>query len=138
MPDFSYQTLDVRDQRFISGGPSATGDAVGAGVQLLQKAAIALNGWAVSWRVNRELTARSAEIRASIPPGGGVLVRVGIQEWAQADSTGARAQTFLSLVIAGSGRDPTAVLWKYVNQPHLQQGAPPGWVRRDVYIWVTR
>lgn len=135
--DLYYQMLSL-DGSYLLPDPTAVGQQVGAGVQLLQQGVLLLNNLGLSRRVNRELVARAKEIRASIPQGGGVLVCVGIQEWEHADPTGARAKEFLTLVIAGSGYDPTAVLRGYVMAPHLRQGAPRGWVRRDVYLWVTK
>jgi hypothetical protein len=138
MAEFFYQTLQVENRLPQSGGPSTGGQAVAAGVKLLHKASKAMNEWAVSWRVNREIEARAAEINRVMPPNGGVLLCVGTQEWEQPDFTGSRAQSFLSLHVVGGGSDPVALLNRYLSQPQLVQGAPKGWRRRDAYVWVTR
>jgi hypothetical protein len=138
MPDFQYQTLQVENRAPFRGGPSASGLAFAAGVKLLHKASKALNEWAVSWRVNREIEAREAEIKRQMPPGGGVLICVGMQEWDTPDPTGSRAQSFLSLHIVGGGRDPVTLLRRYQMQPQLVLGAPKDWRRRDVFVWVTQ
>ena len=137
MPNFVYQTLQVETRMPLEGGPSAGGQALGAGVKLLHHASKALNGWAVSWRVTREIESRRAEITREMPPGGGVLVCVGTQEWDIPDPTGTRAQTFLSLHVIGGGTNPTGLLQSYLMQPHLVQGPAKGWRRRDAFVWVT-
>jgi hypothetical protein len=137
MPDFTYQTLQMEDRTPFVGGPSAEGEAIGAGIKLLQKASVALNSWAVSWRVNREIEARAAQIKRQMPARGGVLLCIGIQEWEAPDPAGVRAQSFLSLHIVGSGPDPVSLLNRYQMQPQLVQGAPKGWRRKDCFIWVT-
>ena len=106
-----------------------------AGVKLLQKAAIALNGLAVSYRVNREITQRADQIRRQMPKDGGVLLCVGMEESELPDPMGTRM--FLSLHIAGAGKDPRSVFHGYLTQPRLVQGPAEGWRRRDEYIWVT-
>lgn len=126
--------------------PSA--DGVGAGVKLLHKASKALNGWAVEWRVNQEIDKLRPRIEAAIAevdkrfhqtrPDAGALLVVGIQEWERPDPTGTRAQTFLSLGIAGSGTSAPEVMRRYRSQPQLVAGAPAGWRRREQFIWVTR
>lgn len=148
MSDLRYQTLQVPRGFSAPGGPSARGNAVGAGVKLLHKAMKALNGWAVSWRVNKELEEKRPQIEAAIGrveerlqqsrPDAGVLVVVGLQEWAIPDPTGTRAQSFLSLHLAGSGIQPDKVLRDYVSRPQLVQGAAKGWRRKEVFIWATR
>ena len=138
MGDYSYQTLQIDNRVPPTGGPSARGQGVGAGVKLLHKASVALNQLAVSVRVNRELQRLSPEIDRLMPRSGGVLVCVGTQEWERPDPTGSRAQMFMELHIAGAGADPGTVLRAYQAQPRLVQGPPQGWRRRDVFIWVTR
>lgn len=137
MSALQYQTIQVENRAPVQHGPSAGGQAVAAGVKLLQKASKALNEWSVSWRVNREIEARQAEIRRLMPPDGGVLICVGTQEWDTPDVTGTRAQSFLSLHIIGGGREPLSLLRRYLMQPQLVQGAPTGWRRRDTYVWIT-
>jgi len=107
-------------------------------VELSHKATVALNGWAVQYRVNKELDKLKAEIEKKMPAKGGVLVCVGIQEWEMPDAAGAKAQSFLSIHIAGFGTDYNSVLQHYQSQPSLLQGAPKGWLRKDVFIWATR
>jgi len=120
-----------------SAGPSSAGVAIGAGVKLLQKAMIALNGWAVAHRTNAEIKNLETKIRQLMPKGGGVMLCVGIQEWEMPDPTGARAQSFLSLHIVDAGTSPATILKKYLHQARLTQGAAKGWKRKDVYLWVT-
>jgi hypothetical protein len=136
MADFMYQTLQVDNEEIPAYGPSACGLAVGGGVKLFAAFSVALNGWAVSHRVNQELDRLAPEIQRQMPRNGGVLVCVGIQEWDTPDPTGFRAQTFLSLHIAGSGQTPETVVQQYVRQPRMVQGAPKGFRRRDVFVWV--
>jgi len=145
---FMYQTIQLPGRYNGAFGPSARGDAVGAGVKLLHKASIALNRWSVSYRVNKELEALALEIEKEMssyeeqhPSAAvetGVLVVVGIQEWAIPDPTGTRAQMFLSIHVGGAGCDPVAVMKDYVSTPRLVPGAAKGWRRCDEYIWVTR
>ena len=138
MADLKYQTVQVENRPIVAGGPSPRGAAVGGGVKLLHKASIALNGWALSWRVNEELKKLSPQIQKLMPTGsGGVLVCVGVQEWATPDPTGNRAQTFLSLHIVGSGLTPDPILQRYIQQPRLVKGAASGWRRKDIFIWIT-
>lgn len=132
-----YQTLQIDDRLPLSGGPSSKGQAIGAGVKLLHKCAVALNDWSISYRVNQELKKISSTIMEKMPRGGGVLVCVGLQEWEYPDPTGTRAKMFLSIHIAGSGNDPVFILNRYLSQPQIVQGAPKGWRRRDLFIWVT-
>lgn len=139
MSEFAYQTIQVQLRAPMQAGPTTRGQAVGAGVKLLHKSMVALNRMSVSWRVNRELEKLAPQIRRAMPPicPSGVLVVVGIQEWAAPDATGTRAQTFLSIHIGGAGADPNVVLRLYLAQSRMVQGAARGWRRRDEYLWVT-
>ena len=138
MPDFIYQTVQVEKSVPPTGGPSASGRALGAGVKLVHAASKALNEWAVSSRVEREIEARRAEIERQMPAAGGLLLCIGMQEWETPDATGTRARSFLSLHIVGGGLNPRSLLERYLSQPQLVQGAPGGWRRRDEFVWVTR
>lgn len=143
-----YQTIQVENRMPARFGPSARGAAVGAGVKLLHKSMKALNGFAVSWRVNREIEKLRPQIERAIQgveermlqsrPDAGVLVVAGVQEWATPDPTGTRAQTFLSIHIGGAGTDPAKIVKEYIDQPRMVQGPSQGWRRRDLFIWVTR
>ena len=137
MSDYIYQTLQVNSQIPLQGGPSSRGNALNAAVNLGQKASVALNQWAVSWRVNNEMAKRASEIDRMLHPGGGVLLCVGIQEDEFAGDGGIRRQTFLSLDIVGGGMNPQALLSRYLAQAKIVQGVPRGWRRRDEFLWVT-
>jgi hypothetical protein len=138
MSDYQYQTIQVDRRPMAVGGPSARGQAVGAGVELLHQLSISLGNMALSWRVKRELENLQPRIDAQMPETGGVLVCVGLQEWARPDPTGHKARTFLSIHVAGSGPDMPTVLQRYRDQPRIVQGPPRGWVRVDQFVWVTR
>ena len=143
-----YQTIQLDNRLPVSGGPSAEGLALGAGVKLLHKTMKALNGWSVSWRVNREVEKLAPRIEAAIDgveqrhrqsrSDAGVLVVVGTQEWATPDPTGTRAQMFLELHLGGAGTNAATVLREYRSRPKLLQGPAQGWRRKDSYVWVTR
>ena len=137
MSKYKYQTVQVSPRAMAVGGPSARGQAVGAGVELFHQGVIALGGWLLSNRIDRELKDLQPEIDKVMPDKGGVLVCVGLQEWEIPDATGTKAQMFLSIHVAGSGPDMRSVLMRYLEQPRLVQGTPSGWVRVDKYVWVT-
>jgi len=142
---YSYQTLRVQNRSISAGGSS--GGGLAAGVELLQKLSIALNGMAVSWRVNRELQSMNPRLESErqafarqigVPvPRVGVLVVVGLMEWRHSDPDGNRAQSFLSIHSAGAGTDAATVLRQYLSTSRLLQAPPDGWSRRDEYVWVT-
>jgi hypothetical protein len=138
MPKYYYQTIQVSKQVSLPQGQSMKGKAVGSAIELLHKAAVALNGWAISYRVNKEIGKLSHKIDKLIPAAKGVLICVGIKEWEMPDATGAKAQSFLSIHIAGWGNDPKKLVHDYLIHPRLVQGASEGWVRKDVFLWVTK
>ena len=137
MSQLNYQTIQVETRAVPSGPDRTKADGVAAGVKLLHKASVALNSFAISYRVNKELEALKPAIEKVMPSQGGVLVVVGIQEWATADFTGNKARSFMGLFIAGSGSSPESVFKRYRSTPSMVQGAPAGWVRMEEYVWVT-
>ena len=148
MSIYKYQTLQIPLRPVVAGGPSARGTAVGGVVKLLHKASKALNGWAVSRRVNNEIEKRNSDIEAAMisfeekfqecRPSTGVLLAIGLKEWAIPDPTGTRAKSFVYVHIAGAGNDAKSVLRKYANQAKLLPGVPRGWRPITQYVWVTR
>lgn len=138
MSNFVYQTVQVEGSAPFRGGPTVRETGWAAGAKLLQKSIVAINGWAITARINSEIQSRAKQIEAQMPPGGGVLLCVGLQEWERPDPTGAKARSFLSLHIVGGGQDPKALLQAYFKTPRLEAGAPTGWRRRDEFVWVTR
>lgn len=144
---FMYQTIQVPNHRPMSSGPSSRGAALASGVKLLRKASIALNQWAISYRVNREIEKLTPDISRAMSDfeGGqqchvdtGVLVVIGIQESEHTDATGLRGQAFLSIHLGGAGSSPNQVLRRYLYQAKIVQGGPRSWRRIDKYLWITR
>ncbi|MET4075055.1 hypothetical protein [Hymenobacter sp. UYCo722] len=88
-------------------------------------------------QVENELKRLEPEIQRRRPKGGGVLVRIGLMEWAAPDFMGDRAQRFMDIAIVGTGMDAGTVLRQYEQMDHLLAGPPDGWRRRDSYMWVT-
>ena len=148
MPTYRYQTLQVPLPQQTTAIPYTQRSTVGAAVRLLHMASKALSNWAVSSRVNKEIESRHAEIEAAMREyerkfpqhrgSVGVLLAIGLMEWAIPDATGFRAQRFNYLVLAGAGSDPRSVLTTYVDQSKLLPGVPRGWRPVTKYVWVTR
>jgi hypothetical protein len=143
-----YQTIQVQNRVPMRGGPSTRGAAVGAGIKLLQKASKALNGFAVSYRVTREIdklqpkilnlmSAFEAREEQSVP-GLGVLVVVGIQSGDPAKFVADPGKMFLSIHIGGVGTDFRQTVKKYIRRPKIVAGPSRDWVREDHFVWVTR
>ena len=148
MGKYKYQTIQVRPTRIpgSGSGPSTRGRAVGAAVELVDMVFDNLNQRAVQYRVNQELENLEPEIEERIrtstdgaDPGFGVLVHVGIQEWATPDFTGTRAQMFSFIHIAGAGINPRKVYQdEVVNKKRWEPGVPDGWRLKNLFIWVTK
>jgi len=146
LPKYTYQAVPVNYKALTKGVPSTRGQAVAAGVKLFQKSSIALNRYAVSRRIEKEIDKIHPQIEEAMStyenkirqnrPDTGVLVVVGISEFQ--DPTGARLQSFLGIHIGGAGSDYASVLKRYQNTPRLVQGAAKGSRRIDKYFWVTR
>lgn len=88
--------------------------------------------------VEDELRRLEPEIQSRKPKAGGVLVRVGLMEWAIFDFMGDRAQHFMDIAIVGTGMDANTVLNQYEQTPQLLANPPDGWRRRDTFMWVTK
>ena len=139
----AFQTIqvpqDIRAARLSrpeTKNPAANEGAI-AGIRLLAKAAQALNGWAVAQRTNSELESLKPKIEAVMPRDGGVLICVGIQQWATPDPTGATAESFLFANVCGSGNDAAGTVQKYLSEPQLTQGAASGWKVNTIFLWAT-
>jgi hypothetical protein len=109
----------------------------GAGVQL----AAAFLGWlsdqGLRTSINAKLEELKPQIDAAMPPTGGVLVVVGIQQSEQPDSNGNFVRSVLDGYIGGAGATPKATMDAYLAQDRLETGVPDGFVRRNVYFWRT-
>lgn len=129
-------------------GPSLRGQALGSAVKLFHDVAIASNNAALSYRIKAELGKLEKTILSQMGVAEqnrqqsignlGVLVVVGIQEWEFADPTGTKARTFLSMHTGGVGTNFKEVLESYIRTPSIVQGVPRGWLRKEMYLWVTR
>lgn len=87
--------------------------------------------------VEDELRRLGPEIQSKKPKGGGVLIRVGLMEWAILDFMEDRAQHFMDIAIVGAGMDSNSALNQYEQTPQLLASPPDGWRRRDTFMWVT-
>lgn len=138
MSKFEYITIQPAP---VSRNPNRVDQSrakrAGSAVDLFHTASLKLNSYAVTRRVEHELKALEPEITKIMPPNGGVLVVVGIKEWAMADATGSRAQSFMSLHIGGTGASAKSVVADYINRPRMVQGAPRGWRRVDSFVWIA-
>jgi hypothetical protein len=138
MANYNYQTVQLVKTATPSRVPAnSKAQAVGGAVKLLHRASIALNSFALSKRVEDELKKLEPRIEKVLPEKGGVLVIIGVKEWAIPDATGTRARSYLSMHIAGAGSSPKTVLGRYRSMPQLVQGTAKGWRRVEEYVWVT-
>lgn len=87
--------------------------------------------------IEDELRRLGPEIQSKIPKGGGVLVRVGLMEWAILDFMEDRAQHFMDIAIVGTGMDSNTAYNQYEKTDQLYANPPDGWRRRDTFMWVT-
>jgi hypothetical protein len=147
-PNLQYQTVQVNNRPTMAAGPSARGTAIGAGVKLLAKASTALNGWAVSFNVNRQIeklkpeilslmTRHEAQVRQSVPDLG-VLVVVGIQKGDPKKFFADPGRMVIGAHIGGVGTDYREVLNQYLGQAKIVQGPSKDWIREDAFVWITR
>ena len=146
-----YQTIQLPKTRFpkMNTGPSIRGAGIAAGVDLLQKTSVALQGRAISLKVNMELKKLNNTINSMMldyeqtihqcRSDTGVLVIVYTREWVTPNfMTGDRASTFHGIHLGGAGSYSTKVLTRYNLTPRLEQNAPQNWRIKTEYLWVTR
>ncbi|NBB70113.1 MAG: hypothetical protein GVY33_07285 [Alphaproteobacteria bacterium] len=144
-----FQTVQIETRAPTVGSPtSPRGRATGAAVKLLHKTSVALNRLSVAHQADNAIEARKDDILERIhaherllqrsDPRVGVLLVVGAKEWKIPDATGTRARSFLGLHLGGTGISPDRVVRQYFRRPRLVRGVPPGWRRRDEFLWATR
>ncbi|MEI6244093.1 MAG: hypothetical protein WCQ64_03515 [Acidobacteriota bacterium] len=116
---------------------SSDGDAWGAGIRLAARLLDWLGDVGLKLRVDDELAALQPQINAAMPRAGGVLVVVGIQE-SDPDPTGRRLRSFIDAYVAATGQTPGEAFEVFRSADRLDQGTPPGFIRRDSLMWITK
>ena len=129
---------EVVPQGSIQPPVSPQADPWGAGVRLASMLMSWLADVGLKSSINSALDDLRPEIDAAMPSTGGVLVVVGIQESQQPAFNGQYARSLLDAFVANSGSSPQAAMERYLSQDHLVTGVPDGFVRKNVYFWITK
>jgi hypothetical protein len=107
----------------------------GGGVKL----AAAFLGWVSEQGFKANVEAKLNELKpkidSSMPKVGGVLVVIGVQQWAQADTNGNYNRSVLDGYVGGTGATPKSTMDAFLSQARLETGVPKGFVRRNIYFW---
>lgn len=109
--------------------------AWGGGVQLAADFLGWLSDQGLKSSINAKLDSMKSQIDTAMPLTGGVLVVIGIQQSEQPDANGNYFRSVLDGYIGGTGATPKVTMDSYLGQSRLEQGAPTGFVRRNIYFW---
>jgi hypothetical protein len=101
--------------------------------------ATAFLGWLSDQGLKSSIEAKveslKTQINSAMPPSGGVLIVIGIQQSAQPDVNGRYNRSVLDGYVGGAGATAKATMDAYLKQDRLEQGVSSGFVRRNVYFW---
>jgi len=135
MSRFQYQTIQVsRDRVVHAGGPSHRGELVGAAAEMALMAMQALQDWAVRRQVDQAVRGLGPAISQMLRQDAGVLICVVVEEGRRGEAI---IRNFRAAFIAGSGQNSQEALNEFLYGPRLWQTPPPGFLRRESFIWVT-
>jgi hypothetical protein len=132
-----YTTFVPTGTRAPSLGPSARGQAVGGLGWWIHNGLNALMRHQNHSAAEAALRALEPRILPQLHDCRGVLVRLHYWAWGSADATGRVVRQFKWATIAGTGLYPDQVYEQFQRQSRLEQAPPQGWVRQDVFVWVT-
>ena len=137
MSRFQYQTVQVSGNNIVHvGGPSSRGQNVGAVAEGLLAAVQGVQDWAVRRQANQAVESLRPSINEMLRTGSaGVLICVATES--RERPGGAVERNFRTAFIAGSGRNPREALNEFLYGPRMWQTPPPGFTRRETFIWVT-
>src|SRR6185503_2476154 len=106
-------------------------------VELSQRVPLPFAKTPISQRLQFELGLLRPRIQSVMPLRGGVLLRLAIHESKEPNWDGKPQQRFVDLEILRGGPVPSLVAFTALPQMRRVKRAPPGWVGKSLYIWVT-
>jgi hypothetical protein len=107
-------------------------------VALSPRVALPFGKSPIGKRLEQELGILRHRIQTVMPIVGGVLLRISIHESKEPDEEGHARQRFVDLEILRGGPVPSLVAFTALPQARRIRRAPPGWVGKALYVWVTR